>query len=137
MVNFIWSSVYFTMVVHSLILRLVKYLYYYLPMGLHCFDLFAVIVKSRREKNSVFRFFREQCFGCEARPWRLCKWFASADGKTSAADRFICRFGQHQEDFDCQTKNMSLKGRKEKEMKKFINFDKNLFLKLISFFKGL
>ena len=26
--------------------------------------------------------------------------FASADGKTSAADRFICGFGQNQEDFD-------------------------------------
>ena len=38
--------------------------------------------------------------------------FASADGKTSAADRFICGFGQNKEDFDCLTKNMSLQGGK-------------------------
>ena len=63
--------------------------------------------------------------------------FASADGKTSAADRFICGFGQHQEDFDCQTKHLSLQGGKEKEKKKFNNLDKNWFLKLMSFVKAI
>ena len=41
------------------------------------------------------------------------------------SDRFICGFGQHQEDFDCQTKHLSLQGGKEKEKKKFNNLDKN------------
>ena len=61
----------------------------------------------------------------------------SADGKTSAADRFICGFGQNQEDFDCQTKNVSLQGGKDSEKLKFINLVKKLFLKLVSFVKGI
>ena len=39
--------------------------------------------------------------------------FASVDGKISAADRFICWFGQNLEDFDCQKKNMSPQGEKK------------------------
>ena len=51
--------------------------------------------------------------------------FASADGKTSAADWFICGFGQNLEDFDYQTKNMRLQGGKGEEKKNLTNLDEN------------
>ena len=63
--------------------------------------------------------------------------FASADGKTSAPDRFICGFGQNQEDFDCQDKKHEPAGGKRKRKEEFTNLDKNVFLKLMSFVKGI
>ena len=48
--------------------------------------------------------------------------FASADGKTSAADWFICGFGQNLEDFDYQTKKYEAAGGKRGRKEEFDKF---------------